>query len=246
MIRIAQVNADRAKVVMGEVREIIVERKIDVMLLQEPYVVKGKVIGFGSSYRVVQHVRGERPWAAVVIANENIGVMKVQNLCNSHCVCVELMLPDKSRLCVCSLYCQYSKGIEQFLEMLRVIKRKLRGEKVLVGLDANARSKWWGVDDRDERGMKLEDVIVVDEWWVLNDIVEGPTFETTRGSSYIDVTLSSVDMEVKWNLYDWTSSAHKMILMDIVIDKSAGNRRKGVEGKEDKVFMFNFLFTVFH
>lgn len=41
-----------------------------------------------------------------------------------------------------------------FGNVIRVIKRKLKGEKVLVGLDANARSRCWGVDDRDERGMK--------------------------------------------------------------------------------------------
>lgn len=76
----AQLNADRTRVVIREVRELFMERKIDVLLLQEPYVFKGKVIRFGLSNRVVFHGREERPWAAVVIANANIGVMIVQYL----------------------------------------------------------------------------------------------------------------------------------------------------------------------
>lgn len=82
-------------------------------------------------------------------------------------------------------------------------------------------------------------MIVLDEWWVLNDVAEGPTFQTSRGSSFIDVTLSSVRMNVKWSLYDWTSSAHRLILMDVGADRCVGSDRRDVDVKEDKVIMYN-------
>lgn len=128
MIRIAQINMDRARGVTAEVREIANRMKVDVLLLQEPYVWSQRVIGFGIKSRVIVHEGEGRPWAAVVVMNESIGAMRIQDLCNTHCTCVELLLPDRKRMYVCSVYCQFSRGIDEYLEMLRVIRRRLRGK----------------------------------------------------------------------------------------------------------------------
>ena len=46
-VKIAQFNAQNSKSAIDEVRQIIVEKKIDVIVLQEPYNSKGLIRGLG-------------------------------------------------------------------------------------------------------------------------------------------------------------------------------------------------------
>lgn len=51
------------------------ERKIDILLIQEPYTYKGKVKGYGSiNVRVLQNAEHLSSKAAIVIYNETITV----------------------------------------------------------------------------------------------------------------------------------------------------------------------------
>ena len=65
----------------------------------------------------------------------------------------------------------------------------LRGERLIVVVDA--RSSLWGSPKTDERRRKFEILIRVFGLEVINEAHQGPTFETRRGSFFIDVTLVS-------------------------------------------------------
>lgn len=66
-----------------------------------------------------------------------------------------------------------------------------RGKGVVIGMDANAKSEWWGKGKRDNRGRELEEEILRGEWGILNEVGQGPTFVSASGSSYIDITVRS-------------------------------------------------------
>jgi len=230
-IRIIQLNMRRSQVVSGEVRQLAFEKRLDVLLLQEPYVRRqGRnhiFYGLGSSMKVAA-VRSQRPWAAVAISNPNLDMLFISQLSNTHCVCVEVQAPGFS-FYVVSCYFQYSDEIEKHLRHLETVCHSLRGKRLLVALDANARSSLWGPQRTDERGAKLADFIRAFGLQVLNDAIQPPTFWTTTGSSYIDVTLASPTMSQfigEWKVrQEWTSSDHNSVDIRVRVPRATGDER---------------------
>lgn len=223
-VRVLQLNMGRSAVVTGEVRSLIAEKRLDILLLQEPYVrVQGEsrtFYGLGHGTRVAA-VRSERPWAAVAVCNPEFQITFISQLSTAHCVCAEISMPGFS-FYVVSHYFQFSDEIEVHLRHLEAVLHTLRGRKVLVSLDANARSPMWGPGRADDRGVKLEELINSLDFEVVNEPGQLPTFFSASGaSSYIDVTLSSPSMARfvrKWNVRDhWTNSDHNSIEIELGI-----------------------------
>ncbi|KAK2578601.1 hypothetical protein KPH14_012220 [Odynerus spinipes] len=117
----------------------------------------------------------------------------VSQLNTPHCVCAEVQAPGFS-FYVVSHYFQYRDDIEKHLRHLEMVLHSLRGQRLLVVLDANARSSLWGPQRTDKRGSKLEDPIRAFGMKVVNDASQPPNFWTANGSSYIDITLVSSAM----------------------------------------------------
>ena len=86
--RILQLNMQRSAVVTGEVRQLIAEKRIDALLLQEPYAGKlgwsGNICGLGLGVSEAT-ARSQYPWAAVAICNHDYEICFVSQLSNSHC-----------------------------------------------------------------------------------------------------------------------------------------------------------------
>ncbi|XP_026830320.1 uncharacterized protein LOC113563197 [Ooceraea biroi] len=207
----------RSAVVTGEVRQLVAEKRLDVLLLQEPYVRKQShshtFYGLGTGMRIAA-VRSHHPWAAVATCNPNWDMLFVSQLSTTHCACAEVRAPGFS-FHVASCYFQYSDEIEMHLRHLETVFHSLRGKRILVAVDANARSSLWGPQRTDERGAKFEDRIRANGMCVVNRAGQPPTFWTTRGSSFIDVKLASPAMTQfigDWTVRrDWTTSDHSAV-----------------------------------
>jgi hypothetical protein len=227
-MRVVQVNIDRGKGLTLELRDSLRDKGIGVLLIQEPYHYKGKLRGFGLGARVF--TGGGTPWAAVVVLDDGLGAMRVDELSNSHCVVVELLLPGRERVYVASLYCQFSEDPGRFLDMISRIRQRLRGSRIVLGVDANAHSQLWGGDVTDDRGILFEGAILDGGWRLLNRVEEGPTYEDGRGrSTFIDLTLSKGDVDVGWSIMaDWSLGFHKCILLDVRLQ--GGVRQRGSTG----------------
>jgi len=102
--RILQLNMRRLAVIMGEVRQLVVEKRFHVLLLQEPHFRKQGLshtfVGLGIGMKVAA-VRSQRPWAAVAICNPNFQMVFVSQLGTTHCVCVEVQAPSFSYVVSC-------------------------------------------------------------------------------------------------------------------------------------------------
>ncbi|KMQ87765.1 hypothetical protein RF55_12867, partial [Lasius niger] len=107
----------RSAVVMSEVRQLIVEKRLDVLLLQEPHVKKQGsshiFVGLGVGMRVAAE-RSQRPWAAMVVYE-----------------------------------------IEKHLRHFETVFHTLRGKRLIVAVDANARLSLWCPQEIDNRGAHL-------------------------------------------------------------------------------------------
>lgn len=60
----------RARMALDEIKRVVLEESLDVLLLQEPYSVKGRIPGFGVRDKVI--VGEGVPMAAVVICSEKL------------------------------------------------------------------------------------------------------------------------------------------------------------------------------
>lgn len=225
-VRVLQLNMQRSGKVAGEVRQLVAKKHLDVLLLQEPHVRRD-----GSSYSIaglgirakVAAVSSQRPWAAVALCNDLLELTFVSQLSTTHCVCAEVLAPGFS-FYVASLYFQFSDEIEEHLRHLEVVFRSLRGKRLLVSVDANARSSLWGPQSTDDRGAQLEDLIRSYGIEVANNVAQPPTYWTPEGASYIDVTLASASMLgfVKgWKVRcDWVTSDHRAVDISLGVQRA--------------------------
>lgn len=76
-------------------------------------------------------------------------------LSTTHCMCAEIRASGFSFYAV-SCYFQIKDAIEEHLQHLETILHSLRGEKIVIGMDANARSTLWGSLHTDEKDAQLE------------------------------------------------------------------------------------------
>lgn len=83
---------------------------------------------------------------------------------------------------------------------------------ILVAGDFNVKNEAWGGDMTDERGEELMEMAVMYGWELANDRNQGPTFESTNGRSWVDVTWSR-ELEIgEWKVGDTeTLSDHKYV-----------------------------------
>lgn len=131
-ITFMQINAGRGAKIGAEIRNIAELRKIQVVVIQEPYTIKGRVVSFGGSARVISGARkGKTAWAAVVVFDPAIVVMKVQQFSDSHIVCAQLD-NSKTTTYLISGYFQYSHPIGTYLERIGRIVRQLSGQKIII------------------------------------------------------------------------------------------------------------------
>lgn len=150
-----QLNAGRGRKVNTEVRDQVDKNRIDLLLIQEPYTYKGKIHSFGERAQIITGNNcDETLWAAVVIFNKNLTVMKLGHVSYSHVVCVQIDNGNSSIYVICA-YFQFSHQIEGNLTKIQEALHALREEKVIICADANAKSPLWYSEELDDRGVIL-------------------------------------------------------------------------------------------
>lgn len=225
IIRLGQLNARGSRAVTDEIRQLTHEQKLDILLLQEPYCFKNNIQGLGLDTKTVVDKKrfskittAERVKAAIVILNKNINVLKLEQYSNTHCICVEASTSTDS-LYIISAYFQHCDSIKPYLDHLDKVIRALKGNRIVLGIDANANSTLWYSKDTDQRGEALEEFIAQHGLYIVNELSETHTFDNIHGQANIDVTLASnpvINKVKNWRvLPNQTLSDHNLIRYDI-------------------------------
>lgn len=230
LLNICQLNCQRAYSVMGELGQYMCENGVSVALLQEPYVVNGKVCGLPTNFRVVQsRPRENGVGSAIVIGDVTMDLLEVEECTDEWGVCVWSKCA-LGEIFLTSVYCRHGEDIEPYTRYLDRVRLMSASKHLLIGMDANTLSPLW-FSKRIPRGRRgearsvaMEEWIVGAEMEVLNEPSEWFTFSGPRGESDIDVTLvNNVDgaLDFKWRIEpDGANSDHNMILLEV----SAGVR----------------------
>jgi hypothetical protein len=100
-----------------------------------------------------------------------------------------------------SLYFDILEDNESNIRKTGKILNYTKGQGLLITADCNARSKTWYDTMTNQRGKNLEDFITIHNLKIVN-VRSEPTFETTRGSSYVDLTI--VNNQLIRRVTDWT------------------------------------------
>lgn len=111
--RVLQCNCQRAYAVMCDLSGVIVDKCVTVALLQELYVINGRMSGLPIGWDVYTYQN--EPIKAAVVVNDVRG----ESMCVSECtseygVCVWIKR-DFGELYVVSMYCRHGHGIEPYL-----------------------------------------------------------------------------------------------------------------------------------
>lgn len=214
-LKIVQLNMRRSRTVTLEAQKLLEEKNIDILLMQEPYNIRGRFVGFSSGTTIVSGGNpGDNLMAGIAINNRDITVLKIAHLSDAHCTCVEISGPFGS-VYLASIYFQCSHQIEPYLDKIQKIVTELPRQKLIIAADTNAKSTLWHCRYNDDRGDMLEETLSLLDLAVLNEPDNPPTSISHLGTSNIDITMASgpaINLVRNWTVHEcWTSSDHNAI-----------------------------------
>lgn len=230
-IKCGQINLQRAKHATNQITQIINERKLDIVLIQEPHTRTGQVIGLGKTHSVIYR-KGTNPKTAIMVVNPQIQCLFVENMSNDLFSVVQLKYNGWEFYAI-SAYIppvknkdyKYDQVINEIENKLRIIKQK---GNFILGMDANAKSSAWGSPVNEPRGRKLQEMIETNDLTILNE-GETPTFDGPCGTSFVDITIATPDMYNKvltWHIPDVVSMSDHRYIEFIIEAKSHNNNHE--------------------
>ena len=211
-LKIGQINAQRSMAAAADLNRIIDEQGIDMLCIQEPYLFRGRVKGYNSKRIVYPKV--DKPWVAVVINSDEIEIFNVSKVESEHTMCLGVQIGNVY-FYVINVYYQFSLPVEKFIAEIKKVLSVIDSNKVIICMDANARSIVWFCKETDRRGRIMEEFIIANRLKVLNCSCETPTFSNSQWDSNIDVTLVAEgfkEFRFKWAVTGLSSvSDHNLI-----------------------------------
>lgn len=198
-INIAQINAGRSIMTMYELKRLMDTDQVQILHIQEPYV--GKDISW-SDCQIFHGAMGapltegqadQTIWTLTVVRNPGHGAVLNMHLSDRYCTVLDITPRDGGpELVVVNSYFKYSERIEPHIERLERILDYYRGKYIVISADLNAKSPLWYSSVEDERGRKVEDLIITRDLQICNQKSKLSTYENTRGhATNIDITMTT-------------------------------------------------------
>ena len=181
-----QLNLQHSRVATDNLMAIIEEDKVDILLIQEPYIINNKIAGVSRKYRIF--VSGEgRHRSAIVITNNSIDAILIEQLSDLDTVVIEVIYGNL-KMIISSMYFDIEHPIDTDLEKIDKFLKFTKGEGVLIAMDSNSRSTTWYDTLTNSRGRTLEEYMISRQLHIMNEESDSTTFRSRRGASNIDIT----------------------------------------------------------
>ena len=211
-----QLNLQHSRVATANLTQIILQYNIGVPFVQEPYTILNKVAGFPKGFKIFTRRSGRK--RSAIIVNNDIDVIAITQGSHEDAILTEFIYQGL-KFYGASLYIPIDQDIEWDLGTIEEIIRLTKGEMLLLALDKNARSKIWSDTYTNARGRALEEYIITRDLLIMNEDSDVPTFESSRGRSWIDLTLCNNTLAQKigrWSCGEEVSCAdHNIIFFEI-------------------------------
>jgi hypothetical protein len=138
--------------------KLVEKEKIDIIFIQEPYLIKHKITGISRSFRSY-HSPEDNNRAAIVITNKEIDAVLITQISNSDIALLEIEYKDNKAFIV-SAYFDINTKIEDELNRLEKILEFTKKQGILIAVDSNCRSAAWHDIITNKRGKILEEYVV--------------------------------------------------------------------------------------
>jgi len=180
------------------------ESGADLVLVQEPWVVGGKVAGLGTKEYKLMLDPKEDKIRTCILAERQLSIYLLRNYSNGDSTAVSLELQSGS-IRVLSSYLAFDKKNPPYALVRGLAEEceKLR-KGLVMGCDANAHHTQWGCPTNNDRGESLFDFVLNSNLYLCNR-GNVPTFITKACQTIIDLSLVSDSLvgEVKnWAVSD--------------------------------------------
>ena len=153
-IRCTQINLQHSRVATANLMQITEEESMDILCIQEPYIIQNKVAGIPSKFRTYT-IPETRFRAAVVVTNRYIDVLLLKQYSDADPVVAEITT-DGEKFILASMYFDICRQTEVDLTKIEAVLKHANGAGVLLAIDSKARSTSWHDTTTNVRGRKLE------------------------------------------------------------------------------------------
>jgi len=109
-IKFLQINLKHSRLAMKNLIKIIDEDGIDVLCIQEPYVIHNKIVSIPRNHKIYASGEG-RHRAAIVVTNNQIDSLLLRQLSDEDTVVLEVV-SDKAKTIIASMYFDTNQQIE--------------------------------------------------------------------------------------------------------------------------------------
>lgn len=200
-----QLNANHCRAAMSNLVIFIQKNNVDIIALQDPYILEDRLFGFPRSWAVYF---SESKNACIIITKREFAV--IRSLTSPHSVFINISVTKTSVISMGSFYSPPSSDLaEDLLEWAD--KPQLNRKALVVMGDFNAHDPSWGNKHTDVRGREVLNLLAALDLVTLNDPSQGPSFSTQFGKSNPDLTIASPILAQK--IANWTIH-HSISLSD--------------------------------
>lgn len=222
VLKVIQINLHHSKAASATLCHLCIKNNIDIALIQEPWVHKGRVRGLNmKSSKIIYNPQGI-PRCAIV-CNSNLKVFPLNNFISRDFVAVSLDMPlpqggNTSIIMAAAYFPGDDNSIPPVATGSFINYSNQNNMKFIIGCDANAHHTVWGSTDVNNRGELLLNFIQTNNLFI-NNIGNEPTFVTTNRAEVLDITLSNsyaTNFIENWHVSKEPSmSDHRYICFDM-------------------------------
>jgi len=201
-LRCKQLNLQHSRAVTNNLMQLMAKENIGIALIQEPYLIRGKPQRITSRYRTFI-AGGGNSWAAIVISDTRINALLITQHTDKDAVLLEID-DGQTHFYASSIYLDYRDPIENSIKTIEEIVKFTKDEKLIIAMESNSRSTTWHNVLTNFRGKVLEEFFASNQLHIINEDSNKTTFQNTRGSSNIDLTI--VNNQMLAFIEDWAIS----------------------------------------
>jgi hypothetical protein len=168
---------------------------IYVALIQEPWVVKGKIMGLRETGGKLIYCKSTQTLRTCILLRRNLTALPIHELCSRNLTAVKVQLhkgSTKREIILASGYLPYDKSTPPpSEEVQQLLQYSIRcGSQLILGSDANAHHTVSGSTKTNQRGESLLGFIMANNLTIANQ-GNKPTFITAVRKEVLDVTITT-------------------------------------------------------
>ena len=201
------------------------------MLIQEPYQLKGYVKGLGNLGTIFQPGTCSTKLSprTCIVVSKNIHANPLSQFIDRDHVVIQTTWGSK-KIIFASVYMPY-ESMQPVSDVLRNLVNYCNANKLplVVSADTNAHHTHWGSHDTNSRGEELFEYIITFDLFVMN-VGNKATFQNVKRKEVLDVTFVNkwaLDLVKNWHVSDTESNSdHKYVRFAVAIQKPGSIYRR--------------------